>query len=235
MTEIWPKYYKEVILKVNIHFYYWIKNQDHSGAPMSTDEYGAKVVWGVWAPSCHAYGYSLMLMSSVDAMAPCLWIVMVAYECPPVLKKGLVLINAHECLWCYGAMLMSAIEHLRALMSNHDHSSTWQHGANSTNERKWALLSIAPWHPYPSKHLYSILISAYGRSWGIWRSSVILNAPVCLSSWFSDEQKMLTLEITALQYFGNILVRFSPNDNKMDIWIQTTGAGSSRVFGQNRK
>ena len=34
----------------------------------------------------------------------------------------------------------------------------------------------------------------------------------------SDKQKMLISKMTSMQYFGNILVKISPNNNKMDIF-----------------
>ena len=85
LTELLPKYYKEVLLKVDIFCSLLNQALEHLGSlkvvPRSTQEHGAKALWVIWAPCHYALKCSLALMSAVGAMAPCSWGFMVAYEC----------------------------------------------------------------------------------------------------------------------------------------------------------
>ena len=99
-------------------------------------------------------------MSANGAMAPCSWILLVlmssvgaisAYEFFMSAQEGpLVLINAYECAWHHNHacswLLMNINEHSWALISSYGHSWAWRHCANSTHERLWPFMSLAPFH-----------------------------------------------------------------------------------------
>ena len=197
--------------------------QEHSRSPMSTQEhpqalmssvkYIAKALWVVWVPYYHAHESLSELMSAVCSTVPSSWAFMVAYKCLWELKSGhwpsLVLMSAYEYLW--------------ALISNYEQSCAWCHDTNSTHEcqkHSWAF-HHGGHTTYSAFATYlTVFLSAHECSWALLsahgHSSAVLSDRECLSSWFSNKQKVLTFEMTSLLYFGNILVKISPNNNKMD-------------------
>ena len=139
-TEILAKYYKAVILKVNIFKKFWIMHSstheqqwarmtthDHFLALRSTQEYGSRVPWVILRAHEYSWHHGTMIMSDPEHS----WGLMRAQECP------WALISAHEWSWCHGAKLMSAHgwscalisiqEYLWARICCHENSLSWSH------------------------------------------------------------------------------------------------------------
>ena len=152
---------------------------------MSTVNYGTKALCMVWVSWRYAHEYSLKLMSAVDAMTPCSWVHMVAYEC------SWMLISTHEC----GAMvpwalmstnegpwpLLSTHEPLWATVSTHDHGTMTQTSLMSADKHSWAWRHSA--HTAHSALLpnLTVFISVHGWSrmlmGGLEGSLALLNPP----------------------------------------------------------
>ena len=139
---------------------------------------------------------------------------------------------------------MSSYECSRVLISSHKYLvqpssalSTLKYGAKipntlmTTNKHALALLPMAALmstHGTMATYLWVFIrVPEYScvlikLSWVVWSvpecSWVPLSAPVCSSGWFNNKQKMLTIPMPSLQYFGNISVQISPNNKKMDIF-----------------
>ena len=178
---------------------------------MSTENYGAKAL-------CMVCGMGVMVLCSWmlikaheccwchEAMFMCahgcLWVLMNVHKYSWVWHHGTI--STHEHYW--GPM--ATLEHLWALINNIEQSWSWQHGTNSPHERWQAFMSMVSWHNIPLivplHHTYHCswglmasieyswaVLSAHGHSW------MLPSDPECLSSWFSNKQKMLTFEMTS--------------------------------------
>ena len=145
LTEILPKYYKELILEINIFCILLNHELQHSGSLWSTherpwallgiNEYCTKALWVLNSPWCHDHECLSSLMRAVEAMTRYSWLLKAAYECSWVLmsaqKCPWVLIIAHECSWhhvhvCSG-LLMSIHEYSWALVCSHGINCTHKH------------------------------------------------------------------------------------------------------------
>ena len=161
----------------------------------------------------------------VGAMVPSSWMLMDIYECSWAYMSMVPwsLMCTNECAL--------ALEHSYSLMRTHI-KQPWalMSIAQWPQKHSWVLRSIrdystmvplkliAPWHH--SDQCLRVLRSAHGGSWmfmgALECSWVFLSDPECSSSWFSDKWKMLIPKMILFLYFGNILVKISPNKNKLD-------------------
>ena len=132
------------------------------------------------------------------------------------------LISSHKCP-----------EQPSSAMSTHEHGAKVPNALMTTNKHALALLRMASTALMSTHGTMAINLWVFMRapeyswvlikiSWAPWSapvsSWVFMSAPVWSSGWFNNKQKMLTIPMPSLQYFGNISVQISPNNTKMDIF-----------------
>ena len=183
-TDIFAKYYREVILKVNIFRLLLYQPCQHSWALIISCECSLTHInnhersWALMSlvllrPLCPrppgalpitAVELSWVLIDSWDRAHKCSWLLLVAFECPDVLKGAhdgsQFLMSTHGLPWTLTSLASWCNEHLWELKNNHAYSAMRSYALISTHERSWHHNT-----PLMSVHRWSwVLMSIYMRA-----------------------------------------------------------------------